>query len=150
MRVAVDTNVLIYAEGYGDIGRVRRAVEIVDGLPKDQLAISVQACGEFLHVLTKQFRISMPDAVDRLKAWLSVLTLHAPTEQGFEAALDLAIMHKFQLFDAIIVASAAEAECDLLLTEDMQPNFSWRGVTLVNPFASPTHPLIVRAQRSRE
>jgi hypothetical protein len=30
----------------------------------------------------------------------------------------------------------------LALSEDMQDGFSWRGVTVVNPFASKRHPLL--------
>ncbi|WP_205963481.1 PIN domain-containing protein [Roseicella aquatilis] len=33
--------------------------------------------------------------------------------------------------------SAAEAECRLLLSEDIQDGFTWRGVTVRNPFAAP-------------
>ena len=41
-----------------------------------------------------------------------------------------------------MVAVAAEVGCRLLLSEDMQDGFSWRGVTVVNPFAATRHPLL--------
>ena len=43
-------------------------------------------------------------------------------------ALDLA--------DLGSVAAAAQEGCSLLLTEDLQDGFTWRGVTLRNPFAA--------------
>jgi predicted nucleic acid-binding protein len=36
--------------------------------------------------------------------------------------------------DAIILAAAVEARCDLLLSEDLQDGFAWRGVVVTNPF----------------
>ena len=41
----------------------------------------------------------------------------------------------FQLYDAAIVASALEARCDRLLTEDLQAGGRINGLTIVNPFA---------------
>ena len=37
---------------------------------------------------------------------------------------------------------AAEAGARLVLTEDMQPGFSWRGVRIVNPLADSVDPLL--------
>ena len=57
---------------------------------------------------------------------------------GVEAALTLAADHNLQIFDAVILAAAAEAGCDLLVSEDLQDGFVWHGVTVTNPFGS--HP----------
>jgi predicted nucleic acid-binding protein len=40
------------------------------------------------------------------------------------------------------MAVAAENSCRMLLSEDLQPGFIWRGVTVVNPFASPSSALL--------
>jgi len=37
---------------------------------------------------------------------------------------------------------AADAGCRLLLSEDLQHGFTWRGVTVVNPFLSPAPELL--------
>ncbi len=55
-------------------------------------------------------------------------------------AMELATSHQFSLWDAIMLAAAAQAGCRLLLSEDMQDRFTWRGVTIRNPFASATFP----------
>jgi predicted nucleic acid-binding protein len=54
---------------------------------------------------------------------------------AFQAAIDLAIDHGLQIWDALIMAVAAENRCRLLLSEDLQSGFIWRGVTVVNPFS---------------
>jgi predicted nucleic acid-binding protein len=46
----------------------------------------------------------------------------------------LARDHRLSFYDALIVASAIEAGCDLLYTEDMQHGRSIGGLAIVNPF----------------
>lgn len=63
-------------------------------------------------------------------------------EHPFQAALDLSVDHGLQIRDALILSVAAESHCRLLLSEDMQSGFTWRGVTVLNPFVSAQHPLL--------
>jgi len=54
------------------------------------------------------------------------------------AALALARDHGFAFYDALIVAAALEAGCDVLYTEDMQHGRSIAGLSIVNPFLGHT------------
>ena len=49
-----------------------------------------------------------------------------------------------------VAAASAEAECRLLLSEDLEEGFTWRGVTVTNPFAPTLHPLLASLLRARE
>ena len=70
----------------------------------------------------------------------------APTlPSTIDAALDLAVNHRLSIFDAIILHAAAQANCRLLLSEDLQPGFVWQGTVVVNPFAKEQHPLLMAA-----
>jgi predicted nucleic acid-binding protein len=42
----------------------------------------------------------------------------------------------------VVLAASAEAECRLLLSEDLQEGFTWRGVAVTNPFAATLHPML--------
>jgi predicted nucleic acid-binding protein len=53
--------------------------------------------------------------------------------------------HGMQVFDAIILATAAQAERPLLLSEDFEDGFVWRGVTVANSFARKPPPLLASA-----
>ena len=57
-------------------------------------------------------------------------------------ALDLAATHQMPTWDALILSIAADMKCRLLLSEDFQPGFTWRGVTVLNPFLLPSSPLL--------
>lgn len=58
------------------------------------------------------------------------------------SAADLASDHGLAIWDSVVLASAADAGCRLLLSEDLQDGFTWRGVTVANPFALVLHPLL--------
>jgi predicted nucleic acid-binding protein len=51
-------------------------------------------------------------------------------------------MHQLAFWDAIVLSAAADANCRVLLSEDLQDGFTWSGVTVVNPFAATPHPLL--------
>lgn len=60
--------------------------------------------------------------------------------------MELCVDHQIDTWDALILAVAAEHRCTMLLSEDMQHGFVWRGVCVVNPFAVPTHARLVAAR----
>jgi len=46
------------------------------------------------------------------------------------------------MWDAHVMAVAAENRCRIVLSEDLQNAFTWRGVTIVNPFLPDESPLL--------
>lgn len=57
-------------------------------------------------------------------------------------AVDLSVDHRLSIRDAVILSAASRAGCRVLLSEDFQNGFTWGGVTVVNPFDDPPHPLL--------
>jgi len=57
-------------------------------------------------------------------------------------ATDLASDHGLTIWDSVVLSASVEAECRLLLSEDLQEGFTWHGVTLTNPFTLRLHPLL--------
>jgi predicted nucleic acid-binding protein len=57
-------------------------------------------------------------------------------------ATGLSADRHLRIWDAIVLVTAADAGCQLLLTEDLQDGFTWAGVTVVNPFVVPSHKLL--------
>jgi predicted nucleic acid-binding protein len=140
--VALDTNVLAYAEGVNDPHRQRRAQEIIDGLPVGTAVVPVQVLGELFRVLTGKVGRSAVDARAAILSWRDAFQARDTSATALLAAMDLVVDHRFSIWDALILAVAADAGCRLLLSEDLQEGFTWRGVTVVNPFAEPVHPLL--------
>jgi predicted nucleic acid-binding protein len=58
------------------------------------------------------------------------------------SAADLATDHQLSIWDSVILSAAAEAGCRLLLSEDLHDGFTWKGVTVTNPFAPAKYALL--------
>jgi len=142
MMVALDTNLLAYAEGVNDARRQKRALEILAALPAGAAVIPVQVLGELFRVLTGKGGRSPGDGRSAILSWRDAHPTRDTSSAALLAAMDLAVDHHLSIWDALILAVAAEAGCRLLLTEDLQEGFTWRGVTVVNPFAETFHPLL--------
>ena len=141
MRIALDTNILAYAEGVNGAPMKRAALDLIEALPHNSMAIPVQALGELFQVLVRKAGRKPADARSAVLDWRDAFPLIETSAAVLLAAVDLAT-HQFGIWDAVILSAAAEAECQLLVSEDMQAGFSWRGVTVVNPFSRPAHPLL--------
>ncbi|MGA8110190.1 MAG: PIN domain-containing protein [Acidobacteriaceae bacterium] len=146
MKAALDTNILAYAEGVNGAARKKEAWDLIEKLPDDAV-IPVQALGELFQVLVRKAGRTPADARIAVSGWSNAFSLVETTTSVLLAATDLAT-RQFGLWDAVILNAAAEAGCRLLLSEDMQDGFIWRGVTVVNPFARPSHPLLDALLRS--
>jgi predicted nucleic acid-binding protein len=142
MRLALDTNVLVYVEGVNGLPRKKAALELIERLPPDTVFVSVQALGELFHVLVRKAAFPPKQARTAVLTWRDSFGLIETSPSVFLAATDLAADHNLSIWDAIILSAAAEAGCRLLLSEDLQEGFTWSGVTVTNPFAAQKHPLL--------
>ena len=142
MRVALDTNVLAYAEGINGAARRRPALDLVRSLPQETTVIPVQVLGELFNVLVRKAGKSRAEAREALLSWRDAFPVVETSPDIMLTAADLATDHRFGIWDAVILSAASQASCRLLLSEDLQEGFTWGGVTVVNPFASPRHALL--------
>ncbi len=142
MKVALDTNVLAYAEGVGDEARHKASLALLAALHVDKVVVPVQVLGELFRVLTGKRGVTRPKARNAVLSWSDAYEVYDSNHVALLAALDLAAEHEMQIWDGLILSVAAEARCRLLVSEDMQHGFTWRGVTVVNPFTHPVHPLL--------
>ncbi|MGH9412468.1 MAG: PIN domain-containing protein [Terriglobales bacterium] len=141
MIAALDTNLLAYAEGVNGLVRQREARQIIDGAA-DRIVLPAIVLAELFHVLTRKGRRTHEQAHVAAQKWRSGYPV-VENDRWLNAALDLAAAHRLGIWDAAILDAAADAGCALLLSEDMQHGFRWRGVTVVDPFAHPDHPLLI-------
>jgi predicted nucleic acid-binding protein len=135
VRVALDTNVLVYAEGVNGEDRKQRAHAVLDGFGDDELVLPAQALAELFTVLTRKARWPAVKARAAVLMWYDACLVADTTSAVLLEAMDLVAMHQYSLWDAIMLATAAQAGCRMLVSEDMQAGFIWRGVEIRNPFA---------------
>lgn len=144
MRVALDTNLLVYAEGFGDRDWVLRSRGLLEQLAIADVVIPVQCLGELFRVLIGKAGWSAAEAQEAVLTWMDSYRLLDSTADAWRGAMDLVNAHQFAVWDALVLNVAAEGGARLLLTEDMHPGFSWRGVRVVNPLQSPADPLLAQ------
>ena len=142
MRVALDTNVLAYAEGVDNLERRNAALDLVRRLPQEAAVVPVQVLEELFNVLVRKGGRSRSDARDALLSWRDSFPFVETSSEAMLAAADLATDHQLEIWDAVILSAASQAGCRLLLSEDLQEGFTWGGVTVANPFASPRNALL--------
>ncbi|MEA2883146.1 MAG: hypothetical protein QOH32_2402 [Bradyrhizobium sp.] len=129
MTAFFDTNILVYAQQANAKGdRARRLIA-------EGGKLSVQVLNEFTAVSRrkqgKQWR-QIDEAIADVLALVDppralTLDLHI-------GARTLAELHQLSFYDALIVASAIEAGCDVLYSEDMQHQRTLGGLAIINPF----------------
>lgn len=83
----------------------------------------------------------------RVIAWQASYAVLDTTQTVMLRAIELVVAHGLQVWDAVILATTAEAGPRVLLSEDMHDSFTWAGVTVVNPFSATPRPLIAELQR---
>ena len=127
----LDTNVLLYAALQPD-----RRSEAARALLRGGAVISVQVLNEFANAARNKLRRPWPEIVRGLAAVRAICPAPLPlTLNTHEIALTLAQQTGYALYDALILASAIEAGCDVLYSEDMQHGQVVEGrLTIRNPF----------------
>lgn len=135
MPVFLDTNVLLYSISDAPEEAAKRAVAL-SLLDRPDSVLSVQVLQEFYNQATRITRsASLPnDPVDRVvTSWLR-FTIQENTVPLFLSAMAIIRAHKLSIWDALIVAAAQEARCDLLLTEDLTHGQRFGNLRVENPF----------------
>jgi len=105
-------------------------------LARRDVVLSVQVLQEFYVQATHARRarpISHDDAVGLIRAW-SRFEVVDTTQALLKAGLALRASAQLSLWDAFILAAAAGAGCEELITEDIDSGQDIAGVRIINPF----------------
>lgn len=136
MPVFVDSNVLVYACDSSESAKQPRASEWMRRLWQTRSGrVSFQVLREFYVAVTRKLTPGLPPDVAHgdvraLLAWHPV----AVDAGVLHAAWDVEKRFRLSFWDALIVGAAQIAECDHLLTEDLQDGQRFGPVQVVNPF----------------
>ena len=136
-RVFFDTNIVVYCFDMLEPRKQTRAKDLLAHALTNQLGVvSYQVIQEFCNVATKARRLQLPQ--ERILAYVN-LVLQPMNQFGsspalIESALKLRSEHGFSFYDSLIIASATQAKCQVLYSEDMQHMQQVGNLQIVNPF----------------
>jgi predicted nucleic acid-binding protein len=145
VRITLDSNILVYAADHQAGERHRAAADLLHRAARADCVLTLQSLGEFFHVATRKMKRAAEDVALFVDAWRAAFAVHAASEQSLDSAVDLVKRHGLSFWDAMLWATAGDAGCRLLLSEDLHDGLALRGVTCVNPFAAQNTRLIVAA-----
>lgn len=150
MKIALDTNILAYAEGTNGSPLRDQALDLIQRLPQAEIVVPVQALGELFNVLVRKAKRKPERARAAVLSWRDAYSVSETSASVMVNATDLASDHGLSIWDSVVLAASAEAGCRLLLSEDLQEGFTWRGVTVTNPFGRSVHPLLAVSLRQTQ
>ncbi len=134
-RLTLDSNLLIYAADNTTGVRHTLAAKLVVSCAAVDCVLSIQALSEFFHAVTRKGKLARAIAADQVRDWMTFFPVIAPNGAALAAALDLNISNQTGFWDGVLVATAEQAGCTMLLSEDMHDGMRFRTLRVRNPFA---------------
>lgn len=129
-RAFLDSNILLYAVSDDEA----RAPVAQTSLQAAHV-ISVQVLNEFATVARRKLGRSVEDIRLAEKGFRAALEVVPVTVEHHDAALELMDRYGFSFYDSLIVASALDAGCTRLFTEDLQHGQVLdKRLRVINPF----------------
>jgi predicted nucleic acid-binding protein len=129
-----DTNVLLYADDKSAPIKQRRSRDLMAEHRRDGTGvISLQVLQEYFVNVTRKLGVDTRIARRKVEL-LAELDVAVPQVPDVLAAIDMHRLHGFSFWDALILRTAQQAGCSVLLSEDFQHDREIDGVRIVNPF----------------
>jgi len=134
VRSFFDTNILLYADDESAPAKQRRSRDLVAEHRRSGTGVvSLQVLQEYFVNVTRKLHVD-PRIARRKVELLAEFDVAAPEVSDILAAIDLHRLHAFSFWDALVLRSAQQAGCGVLLSEDFQHGRTIDGVQVVNPF----------------
>ncbi len=133
----LDTNIFVYTFDDRDPGKRDRARALVaEALAESRGAISYQVVQEFLNAALRKFAkpLTAADAERYLTVVLEPLCAVFAGIELYHQAIDISERWKYSIYDSLIIASALQAGCSVLFSEDLQHGQKIGGLRILNPF----------------
>ena len=134
MRVAIDTNILVYAFIRDEDWRHSLASDLLIRAAVADAVIPAQVLGEFSNVIRRKFPLYVDDAAEQVKRLSATFAIVPTTEIEVLSGTQFAIRHHMQTWDSIIWQASTSAGADYLISEDMHDGLGIDGLTVINPF----------------
>lgn len=136
-RFFLDTNVFVYSFDSRAPEKARRASQLIlRAVDTRKGAISYQVAQEFFNVALRRFAhpMTVAEAEQYLATIFGPLMLVHSSQALYGEALRLSGRYRLSWYDALIVAAAIEARCEVLYTEDLQHGQRFEKLRVENPF----------------
>ena len=129
--IALDTNILVYCHSNDEPNKQKIAMDLFNEKP----VVSTQVLSEYINVTKRKLKLPKEEIMDVCLQNIEMCTLQPVSFATLKSARSLMSKYDFQLFDSIVIASALEANCEILFSEDLHHGLLVENrMKLVNPF----------------
>ena len=126
----LDSNIVLYLAS-GDLLKADRAQELV----AEGGTINVQVLNEIANISRRKMGLSWAETRNFLLMIRGLLKVEPMTIEIHDVGISLAERYQLSVYDSMIVSAALSAECDTLLSEDLQDGLLINGrLRVLNPF----------------
>jgi predicted nucleic acid-binding protein len=126
----LDSNIVLYLASE-DLQKADRAQELV----AEGGTISVQVLNEIANISRRKMGLSWAETRNFLLMIRGLLKVEPITIEIHDVGISLAERYQLSVYDSMIVSAALSAECDTLLSEDLQNGLLINGrLRVLNPF----------------
>ncbi|HWB48539.1 MAG TPA: PIN domain-containing protein [Stellaceae bacterium] len=132
-RFTLDSNLLVYSVAREEGVRHETARAIVDRAVDADCWLTLQSLSEFYSV-SRRRNVAREVVAAQVENWLTVFPSVAVSAAAIRCALADHLGGRASYWDALLVATASEAGCTLVLSEDMSDGAVLSGVRIHKPF----------------
>ncbi|MBX2928424.1 MAG: PIN domain-containing protein [Saprospiraceae bacterium] len=130
----LDTNFLVYCFSGDEPEKQHKCLEILkEGEGRLSFVISTQVLNEFAAVMIGKFK-QPPLEIKAILDDLALFEVVPVQAELIKNAIDIHLLHQISFWDSLILAAAQRANCQAILTEDLQHGASIVGVRIQSPF----------------
>ncbi len=136
-RFSLDSNILVYAADDRDQRRQTSALEIINRAALRDCVLTPQALSEFFHAVSRKGIMPRTEAAEQVRDWATTFAVsQGATIAAVLAATQASTAGRFQFHDALLLATAREAGCTAVISEDMANGAELDGVRVVSAFGA--------------
>ena len=132
-KIFIDTNIIIYCYSNSEMEKRIICQKLFETY--SELNISKQVINEMTNILFKKFKLSSFDIKNTIE---QISNIVFTCDFNFDTqikAIELKDKYNLQYYDALIIATALENNCNIIFSEDMQHNqIIENKLTIINPF----------------
>ena len=132
LKIFLDSNIVIYAYCNNSADKQQKAKHL---FTEKTVTISTQVLQEMANTLHRKFKVDFHTIRLLLEECVRNANSLVNTYETVLKACSIAEVYRFSFYDSLIIASALEADCQILYSEDMQHNQLIEGrLKIINPF----------------
>jgi len=133
-KIFIDTNILVYTLDQKNIEKRDAARVIVKKVVESHLpVISTQVIQEFFVVASSKLKADSIVVKNIIHNFHNMEIVNNDLDL-IEQAIDISVLSQLSFWDSLIIASAEKANCEYVLSEDLNSRQNYRGIKMLNPF----------------